>query len=487
MKKTLSLLVCVLLLAGLVAIYFYTGNKNKEKETSQPTPAPSTSISLIDHKREDLIKATITTEKHSLTILSKLIPNPETSQDDFKWVVEGVEDLKIDPNKISDLMRGIYTTIVTEKVMDKVDKPEDFGLDKPSATIVAEFNDNTTRTITVGMQDPTRSYYYLMVDGDPALYLMNSYTGDRYTYTINDMLDKTIPTMVSENLRYVRIARKDKLDIELDYDGTEEEKQSDLEEYGAIPLTMKSPYPGRELYTNNFKTNILDSLEGLTYGELVEAKPSDLLKYGLDKPTLDIKITDADNDLHILVGSDAGDGNVYCKPADEDIVYTMEKSSFDKFYNANPLTFVERFVALVNINECDAIIIEAEDFKTNIQIGHEKETTSDGRELDVVKATVDGKAVQEKAFKNYYQSVIGIAYDSEIKDFDESVNAEPYMTVSYVMNTGKPNAIVRLYPYNNDFYALKRDDNPVQFVSNKQSVDLMKKMHADLLAGKLDE
>jgi hypothetical protein len=104
----------------------------------------------------------------------------------------------------------------------------------------------------------------------------------------------------------------------------------------------------------------------------------------------------------------------------------------------------------------------------------------------VIAPTVNGKTVQDEAFKNFYQLVIGLSYDTALPE-PFSKSGDPEVTVIYTLNTGAQNIEVNFYTYNKDFYAAELDKGQIQFVVARQYVDNMIASVPDLLAGKLDE
>jgi hypothetical protein len=180
----------------------------------------------------------------------------------------------------------------------------------------------------------------------------------------------------------------------------------------------------------------------------------------------------------------------------------------------NVLAFTYRFAALVNIDHCDGVRIQSTDGQTyDVQVVHElipvtpaptptpdPNVTPDPNATVAPQAapapqatvapekklhpSVNGTAVQEGAFKTFYQTLIGLSYDSAISEF--TPDSQPAVLIAYQLNSGEPNPTFQYFDYNTDFYAVQQDDRPIQFVINKLSVDQMFASMKKLLAGELD-
>jgi hypothetical protein len=533
-KRIATLIVVLALLGGLVGLYAYLSQREVEDEA---TETPSKTVSLIKREDWEVAKAKFGSENGELTILPVLTPNPTpnptaapaegstptptpevtntptpTPKPLVGWEVEGFEGEPLMSSVLSDMMRSVFSLDASEKVADTISDPKEYKLDPPEAYGEVEFIDGTKKRISIGMMSSARDYYYMSIEGDPALYLTYASTGEDFFKGVNDLIDKSVATVSAEGIQRIYIAQKGKTPIEFAYKGTDEQMQSDLEAYGSVSLNMVSPYDGWELYSTNFQTNVLDSLSGITMEEVIEAKPSNLSEYGLDDPELEIWMKDTSVDMHLLIGKDIDSDLAYAKFYDRPYVFSIKKSYLAKLKDMNVFQFTQRFVSLVNIDDCIGLKITGPNRSHEIKITHQTITPTpaptptqapDDPEATptptpaesptptptpvpqkVVNASVDGQSVQEAAFKDFYQSVIGLSYDSEIEEFTPS--GSPEATISYQLQ-GKDGIEINLYPYNQNFYAIEKDGAEIRFVLNKQYVDLMFKTLDDLIAGNLDE
>lgn len=475
-KKSLSLILAVVAFVCLLGVYFILQNRESANTPEpEPTETPSEYFYLTDRTKDELVSFTLEGQNETLNFSQR-----EDESNAKVWYIEEYSDALLSTYTVNNLATSAYTLSTDTKLMDEPASLTEYGLDPPRATLTSKFSDGTESAVHVGNLAPTGDYYYAMTENDPALYLLYKYTGDRLFYQLKDVLDLTLPAINTEALTYTYIHEEGKPEIEIDFSGTEEEKQKDIESFGAVVLTMFKPYAGREIYASNLVEFILKGIDSISASELVEYSTEDFSQYGLDNPKLDIWLKDTANELHILVGDDTGNGTNYCKLADQDMVFTVKSDTFKNFYNINVNGFIERFVALVNIVNVTSVEIRSEEANYDIHLTH----TKDEEDYDIIIPEIDGQEVQELAFKTFYSSMIGLAYDTEIPIY--TPDGDPDVTITYYLNNGQEPVVTQYYGYNSNFFAVKKADYDIQFVVSRQNMDLMFKNMVKLLAGELD-
>ena len=547
MKRGVTLLICLVLLGGLIGVYFYLENRPEDEET--PSETPSKSVKLIEKQKWDIESIRFISKDNEVVLLPVVItptprptvtPKPDaeepletptptpTPTPNISFTVSGFEDAELDQSAVDNMARMAYALDASEMVAES-GNPQDFRLDPPEGEINVKYADGTEKTILVGMQSPAKDYYYIMIKGDPAIYMVYTTIGERAFYNMDKILSKTLPTISAEGIEYIYVAVKGKDPVEFAYDGTEEEFEADMEQFGGVLLYMVQPNKGWELYGSNFQTAVLDGMSGMRIGDMIEINPEDYSVYGLDDPSLTVWLRDVNGELHLVVGDDVNAENVpdgdddktyvYVKFFDRPPVYIMDKSYLNTLYSINPFNFSQRFIALLNIDHVDAVTIKSASQNYDIFLNHEviyvtatptptptptPEPDPDAPKEDVtappeetestpaptpmpeklIHPTVNSQEVQEKAFKTFYQSIIGLSYDTSIDPFTPT--SLPEVTIAFKLNNGEPNVTIKFFKYNNDFYAVQKDEGIIRFVVSKQYVEGMFKSAEDLLAGKLD-
>jgi len=146
----------------------------------------------------------------------------------------------------------------------------------------------------------------------------------------------------------------------------------------------------------------------------------------------------------------------------------MALSQLQSLIDMKPIDFIDRFVYIVDINLVDSIEIEYEGKVNNLKLSRTTSKEEDGEEV-ITTYKVDGKEVEEEAFKDYYQDLIGITFDAEIdKDVE---NTNPEIRTTFTLDTGEK-VTIDYVSYSDDFYAAFRDGES-DFVVSKKKVNKM--------------
>jgi len=487
MKKQFKTAVyAVVLLGALIAAYYVARmiNTAAVPEDGPPAAEDIVNLRLLERTKEDLVSVTIRSGDNEMVFL----PEIDERYNRVEWYMEGFTNLSMDKSTMDSMVTPIYYFSPIEMLDPTDDNLAEYGLDVPAASVTGLYNDGSYERVSVGKLTPNGEYYYAKLEGTPGVYLLYSITGDRFFNTAYDLIKKDVPGVYLDSLVYVYFMQKDVYELELGYTGSDDEMQKELESYGMVTLNMLKPYPGRDLYYGNLTTNLLDFVEPLAFTKVVAAFPEDLSVYGLDDPVFEIRLIDGDEDeYNLIVGSDADESYAYAMLPGREVVYTISKSLLEPMLDINILRMVDKFVALINIKNCEEIRITSTEHGREhvITINHDviKAEDEDGSDEEIILPEIDGQLVEELPFKTYYQSLIGLAYDVEIYDFE--LTEEPVFVVRYILNDGKPDVLTRYYPYNNDFYAVRKDENPAQFVVNKRSVNIMFDTLDRLLRGEI--
>jgi hypothetical protein len=167
---------------------------------------------------------------------------------------------------------------------------------------------------------------------------------------------------------------------------------------------------------------------------------------------------------------------IYLQMAGRDEVFITRYDMVASLFDINPLSVVDRFVALIDIRDCERIEIHypsvpARNFDIFINHGH------DG-ERDTIEPTINRQKVDDSAFRGVYRLLIGLTSDVEIEPFEPQ--GEPVFTITYTL-IDKPPVHIRYYEYETNFYAMARDGELCLFVTSRQSTEQFFKGIEELL------
>src|SRR5437867_3819005 len=195
MKQGRLLAVSVLLaiLAGL----FWWLNKREASATKPPaTPAPT---KIVDFPQDQI---------QSLTIEKQGSEPVELKKTGSKWAITGPKALPADQDAVSSLV-STFASLNSDKLLeDKATSVNQYGLTKPSLSVMATKKDGKTVKLLVGDETPTSSGSYAELAGDPRVFIIASYNKTSLDKSESDLRDKRLLTFEAEKLSRVELTAK---------------------------------------------------------------------------------------------------------------------------------------------------------------------------------------------------------------------------------------------------------------------------------------
>jgi hypothetical protein len=471
-KNLIGLITAIVLIGGLGGIYAWS-NHTQEIIEEEPFDLLSSNIILIDRLERDIVAVRFTDNiSHDMTLFSYM-----DDYDNILWAVEAAPDAPIIQSMAREMVRAFSFLSAEDRVFDEVENPADFGIGE-NITATALYTDGSTHTIHVGRLTPSHERFYMMLEGDPALYLLYTYYGTRYLNTMDDLFDRNLPQIVLDGAEYILINERDAEPIEFTFIGTEEEKEDMYRRFGMVNITMTTPHLGRELYYTSMDRVLINDFNNLfRLGEMVALIPEDLSVYGLDEPSLEFKYIGIRgiDEIHLLFGDRTEDGLIYVKQADRSEVFTANFDAVSGMYGVNPFRLIERFIALIDIQHVDNIeVIYPDNPSRNYAmfVNHDfhppDDTWPNGR--DIMFPTINGIEVEETDFKAVYRLLIGLTSDLEIEPF--APEDAPVFTVIFNMRDGNPPVRIDYYLYQANFFAMSRDGDICYLITSVQATDV---------------
>ena len=468
-KRQRNAIVMVVALALLAGAYLYMINR--------PAPEPQAGdekIEISKFDKDSIVKMVLESEEGTLTLEKK----------DDNWSVaefsQPVELRKVADDDIAYSFASLYAERIVEENPKELSV---YGLDKPAVTAKAYLEDGTVKVLYLGNKTPAGNTYYLMAEGDPKVYTVWMNHGEHFHYKLSDIREKKLAEINTQEMTYLKLARKDMPVIEIvsNEDRTEEEIQFN---FGLWRMVQPYAFP-KGIDSDKFD-KMLQAISSVAIKDIADNHASDLAKYGLDEPEAELLVKDKENTLHLFFGDDTEDGKyVYFRTADDNTVYTVEKSKTE-FLKTKPFEIVEKFAYIVNIDNVDKIIVEGRGKTHVLTLTRTTKEAEEEDEEDEVITTykVDGKEVEEKHIKKFNKSLIGLLVDAEN---DRELEEQPDVKTTFFLNKGSVREMyVNYVPYDNDFYAVFLNGQSEFVISRRQVNKMLDDLEA-LIRGDLVE
>jgi hypothetical protein len=394
--------VLVLLLATWLGTTFVPGLKpGAETTTTTTTLAP-----VYTAQATDVAQILVHNAKGDLVLL----PTEKKADDGtvtVTWLVEGSGQYPMSSGLIEALTQAALTVTPIEEIAAQTTDLATYGLAQPQSTLTIVGKDGNKHVINFGNALPSEAGYYAMLAGSGRVCTVDTNFGEQSQKSLIDLVDQSavMGGVTSDKLTaFTFIRRKDNLKLMADCKATKDETAGTT----TVAFTVREPVV-REGNSTNL-TPLVDSTLAITATQYVELNPTDVARYGLDKPQLAYVLKTADSTIALAIGNSAGNDEYYALSSKVPAVFKVAASSLGSV-DMKFVDMVDRFVAIENIWQVESVTVKAQglSFTANIAMASDQKVTDDG-----VAFKLDGRDANIKSqndnslFSTFYQRIIGV-------------------------------------------------------------------------------
>lgn len=173
-KQKKQLITMVVFLGFLIISYFALGayndaQANKEDEQQE-------TIVVTDFNEENVVAFSYTYEEES---------NSFTKTDDV-WSYDADATFDVDESIVEDMLSDV-AYLTAQDYFDAYESIDNYGLDAPQMTVSMTFADGSTVKLMLGDYNDIVGTYYLMLEGDSNLYVVDSTLLDTFEVSYADL------------------------------------------------------------------------------------------------------------------------------------------------------------------------------------------------------------------------------------------------------------------------------------------------------------
>jgi len=298
MRGLRSLLILVVLALGLGAYAYFVESK---RDPGSATP-PREKVFTVESSA--ITALTVTSEGGDRTALEKR---------EAGWqIVEPVE-AKVDESEVTSLASSLSSLEIQRVVEEQPGDLAQYGLDAPRIAVEFKAGDVSGRVL-VGRKTPTGGDLYAKLASADRVFLIPAYLESSFNRTTFDLRDKDILAFARDGV--------DALEI------TGGPAPLRLAKAGAdwrltAPVAARADYSAVE--------GLVGRLDGGRLAGIVAEQPGDLTAYGLDKPSLTVRVGSGSAQATLEIGKEAEEGKLYARDASRPMVFTVDKALADEF------------------------------------------------------------------------------------------------------------------------------------------------------------
>ncbi len=481
-KMWLSLISLVVVLGLAVGVYFLSDViKPEEEVTVQPTLRPSTTVKVVDRERAEVSGITVEVsgeEPYTILSVENVTGEGENAKVSYSYAIEGRDTFELDQSQASSMVGYAANMTATQQVAEGVTDFTPYGLDNPAVTVTMNYKDGSSAVWLFGKQVPAGSGRYICRKGTSTVFIIYTSAFDSLNTSLNDLYVLSMPVTFTDvnSLKGVIIEQKGKETLELRY----------ADEINST-FSISSLKIVRPIQYDAQGERGMEMLEGCMLLNITgyAGEKSELPEAGLDDPRARITVEDTEgNVLNYVVGNYCGSDHVYVQVDDSETVYLADVSTLSFLNNANVGYVVDQFANLVNIQKVDELIITAGDKEYTMGIVREPEldengvqkTNNSGKPTFIETFYFDGEETDEDLFRDLYQYIIGTMV-SKVSD-DYALDGEVIASVKYKLNVEPGEFMVEYLAYDDEYYAVRRDNLTLFLIKHEKVQDLITQAEA---------
>ncbi|WP_010244936.1 DUF4340 domain-containing protein [Acetivibrio cellulolyticus] len=426
MKLYRNLIILVVVLLALAGAFAYVTLSSKSDATKS------------DDKKIEVSK--FDAEKASELTVENTDGKYVFKKNGTEWEMTSGGNFKIDATNVNAIVTNAADLSAYKLVEEKASSLEKYGLANPYRVTI-KMSDGTENVLEIGNMTATKEGYY--VKKGNSVYVVYASTGDLLVASEKELRNKYIFDVYSTDITKFVLDRGGKRVFSVDKSG----------EKG---WTMLEPIKGN---INLVRLNtICESIVRASVTDYVEENAQDLSKYGLDNPTYVIEAATEKQKLKLILGKESETEYAYYAKLDgSNEVFTLDSSLFS-FLDIKAIELCEGLVYAPTIYNVSEVVLNIDGNTRTLKI------ESDSAKPEEDKFIIDGIDVMKKgdegesAFRNYYTSIIGIAF-SDIELLDKTPTGTPEITITYSLESAPGKMVVEFIPKDDrNYYALKNGE-----------------------------
>lgn len=421
-----------IVIIGIIGISYYTKQLGEIEATSKALliEEVETNISKLGEKNISRIEI----KDENVLSLEKR---------DHEWINGEEPELKYDSELINSLVKYIKTW-KSISVLRHVEDYSAYGITEASRMITLYDEENNSETFRIGTTNGDQTQFYVSSDEEEVLYSVDAEMSKIVLIEPEALVDITLELPKKEAITSIEITMKEDRPIRLIKD-----KVWSLMDYYNAP---------HEVLPEAIE-EILGQTQLLAKDGFV-GQMTDTTTYGLDKPSLIIKL----NEAHRLSFGNKENGFVYFRYNDEKYIYKMDEQRIKGLENIKPIDIICKEVYKADLEQIEKIEM------TNPQASFT--LTMDQKETGVaITSHLENVALDEGKTQEVIKLIedsVSIAALLQNPQIEQKEERKAEITIVYTMKDNSTKNI-ELIPYDIEFYVL-RFNGEVEFAVSKEKV-----------------
>ncbi len=309
--------------------------------------------------------------------------------------------------KIKNIVSAVATISATREITQKTSA--ECGLDKPSVKAVVTPKSGDSYTVLLGAQSLDKTGYYLQIEGEEKIYLVNDSVYEGLQFELLDFADTSnISGVVNTNNEFDAYYEESNL---VKFDRFELKGENFKETIVIVPNTegeISDLYnfltisPQKRL-VENFDAFLQLYAGGITVSGAYsyDVSAASLKKFGLDTPDVFTTMKLKDKTFTFKFAKQE-DGNYAVIGTDSRLIYKVSAELVSDVVNTKASDLYSSIIFLTHIDDIANFTFKTEDKEYSFDIS-KNEADEDGEEPEEsYNVVIKGKTLKSQNFQNYY-------------------------------------------------------------------------------------
>ena len=288
-----STLALGVVLVALVGFYYFLDPKRDPSATTEKKEKPFGSVVA-----NDIEELRVKTGNETARI----------QKTDGKWQLVEPEQAAADESELTSMTGSLSSLEVNRIVDEKAADLKGYGLDPPRVEVSFRLKgQKDMKQLAIGEKTPTGGDLYARVPGQNRVFLVSSYLDSTFNKTPFALRDKAI----------LKVER-DKVDgVELQSGTTQIQLAKQGSDWALVkPIAARADYAAVEAAVERLSSAQMTAIT------TPSAAPTELAKYGLDKPSSTMTVTSGSSRATLILGK-TENAVVYAKDSSRPMVFTV--------------------------------------------------------------------------------------------------------------------------------------------------------------------
>ena len=356
----------------------------------------------------------------------------------------------------------------------------EFELYPARAAVTVQYNDGAVYTAYIGAQTADGRYHYIMMQGDPNIYLIGSFDVRWFFNGYDMIIYRELPMLNPSAIVAIQVNQRGMPPVDIQI--LESHIFSDFPDFfEEVGLGMLSPIHGAPVSIHGVEYALLNHInnfanphQGELFINLVEINPQDLSIYGLDEPRLEIIIEMEDGFIyHLKVGDNTATGmggEAYAMFNGLDGVWIARNILLFPIYDLNPFDMIFNFLSFMELRNVARVELGLASGYLDALIEHSFEPPQSEweNERHVIDVTVNGEVISDPAFRRFFREVLSLTRQN-VTETPHAPQGQPLEWIKYHMNDGTT-ILHEFHHYNAAFYGVSTNGGDITYLLSRHSM-----------------